>query len=386
MTMPTDEPPDLLGDYGQAGAPPPVPGRPEGAGTSIAKLLIAFLIPLFFMFAVVPTGFLLESPGPSFDLQADISVKGAETYSSQGEVLLTAVSFEESRLIYHILSLFGEGWEMIAVRDYLGEELDTEVQETVDTVITLISQDTATVVGLEQTGKQVEVDELGAFIVSVGEQYPAYGVIDPGEVIVAAGGIPVENGKRLAELIDSTPEGDTVTLQVKEIDKDALDRAEEMMDEEGSTFRPDLSTLLEDDAREAVVEPVYSSEFDRNIIGVSTRDYFSYASDVEVAWDLETVKGPSAGMMMTVALVNTLTPEDLTGAEKIAGTGEIFLDGDVGPIGGLPFKIQAAESEGAEIFIYPVENSEDLEGFSTSLRLFPVDTLQDAMDVLESLR
>jgi PDZ domain-containing protein len=189
----------------------------------------------------------------------------------------------------------------------------------------------------------------------------------------------------LGELISSTPEGDTVTLQVKEIDQDALDEAEEMMEEEGSTLRPDLSTLLEDDMREAVIQPVYEPELDRAIVGISTRDYFSYSSSVEVAWDLGTVKGPSAGMMMTIALVNTLTPEDLTGAEKIAGTGEIFLDGDVGPIGGLPFKIEAAESEGAEIFIYPVENGEDLEGVTTSLQLFPVDTLQDALEVLESL-
>jgi PDZ domain-containing protein len=337
------------------------------------------------MLAVVPTGFLLEGPGPSFDLQADISVKGAETYSSQGELLLTSVSFEESRLIYHILSLFDEGWEMVAVRDYLGEELDTEEQETVDTVITFISQDTATVVGLEQAGMQVEVDELGAFVVDVGEDYPAYGIVNPGEVIVAVNGVPVENAERLSDLVNSGPEGDPVTLQVKEIDEDALDRAEEMMGEEGSTYTPDLSTLLEDDAREAVVEPVYDPELDRAIIGVSVRDYFSYSSSVDVAWDLETVKGPSAGLMMTIALINTLTPEDLTGAEKIAGTGEISLDGDVGPIGGLPFKIQAAESEGAEIFIYPVENGEDLEGFSTSLQLFPVDTLQDALEVLESL-
>ena len=346
MTMLPDEQPDLLGDYGRPGAPPPAQGRPEGAGTSFSKLLIPFLVPLFFMLAVVPTGFLMESPGPSFDLQADISVEGAETYPSQGEFLLTAVSFEESRLIYHILSLFGQGREMLAVQDYLGEDLDTEEQETVDTVVTLISQDTATVVGLERTGIQVEVDELGAFVVSVGEQYPAYGVVSPGDVIVAVNGVPVENGERMGELISSTPEGETVTLQVKEIDQDALDEAEEMMEEEGSTLRPDLSTLLEDDMREAVIQPVYEPELDRAIVGISTRDYFSYSSSVEVAWDLGTVKGPSAGMMMTIALVNTLTPEDLTGAEKIAGTGEIFLDGDVGPIGGLPFKIEA-KSEGS---------------------------------------
>jgi Lon-like protease len=88
---------------------------------------------------------------------------------------------------------------------------------------------------------------------------------------------------------------------------------------------------------------------------------------------------------MTLSLVNTLTPDDITHGERIAGTGEITLAGDVGPIGGLPFKIRAAEEEGAEFFIYPVENQEDLEGFSTYLQLFPVEDLDEALEILRTL-
>jgi PDZ domain-containing protein len=148
---------------------------------------------------------------------------------------------------------------------------------------------------------------------------------------------------------------------------------------------PDLSDLLEDEVREVEVQPVYDPELGRAIIGVSTRDFFTYDSDIEVEWDLETVKGPSAGLMMTLSLINALTPDDLTHGDRIAGTGEITLEGDVGPIGGLPFKIRAAEEAGAEFFIYPEENQDDLEGFSTDLRLFPVEDLDEALEILEIL-
>jgi len=382
--LPDDGSKDSMGRYGEGVKPPRPPGRPEGAVASITKLLIPLLAPLIFMLAAVPTGFILEGPGPSFDLQEDLSVEGAETYPSQGELLLTSVSLQESRLIYNLLALFDDSIELMKVRDYLGEELDTEEQETVDVVITFLSQDTAVVVGLQEVGVPVEVTELGVFVVGVVPDYPAYGLIDPGEVLVGVNGEAVESMDRFTELVGSTPEGDTVTLQVKELDAELVDEVNEAV-EEGTVQRPNLAELLEDGVREVSVQPVYEPELGRAVIGISPREYFTYSSSVEVGWDLATVKGPSAGLMMTLSLVNALTSDDLTGGEKIAGTGEISLDGDVGPIGGLPFKIQAAEREGAVAFIYPVENQDDLAGFSTDLDLYAVDSLDEALQVLQSL-
>lgn len=380
----------MRGNYREAGVPPQIPGAPEGAGTSLAKLLIPLLIPLFFMLVVVPTGFLLESPGPSFDLQADLTVVGAETYPSYGEFLLTAVSLQESRLVYHILTLFDEGFEMISVKDYLGEDLDTEEQDALDELVTILSQNAAVVVGLGETGNPVVVEELGALVVTVGEEYPAYGVLETGDVIVAVDGEPIQNTQMLTERIGAKTPEDDIRLTVRKVIRGAL--LEDGENGLGPPYEtqtgledglPDPADFLSNTEREVVLRPVYEPELGRSIIGVSLRDYFSYSSSVDVEWDLETVKGPSAGLMMTLSLVNVLTPEDLTGGEKIAGTGEIFLDGDVGPIGGLPFKIQAAEREGAEIFIYPVENQADLEGVSTELQLYPVDNLQEALEILE---
>jgi Lon-like protease len=370
--------------YPQGEVAPRPPFKPEGTGSAIAKLLILLIAPLVFVMVIMPTGFLAESPGPSFDLQEDLTVTGAETYSSQGDLMLTSVSLQESRLIDHLMAPFDDSFELIKTRDYLGEELDTEEQDLVDIVITFLSEDTATAVGLQEVGIPTEVDVMGEFVVAVGSQYPAYGVIDPGEVIVAVNGEPLDSPERFAELIGSTPTGETVSLQVRGMDEELVfDANEEAL--EGTAEHPDLSDLLEDEVSEVEIQPVYEPELGRAIIGVSTRDFFTYDSSVEVQWDLETVKGPSAGLMMTLSLVNALTPDDITHGERIAGTGEITLAGDVGPIGGLPFKIRAAEEEGAEFFIYPVENQEDLEGFSTYLQLFPVENLDEALEILRTL-
>lgn len=367
-----------------AGVVTPPPAQRLSLGSALARVALPLLLPLALMVTVVPTGFLLESPGPAFDLQADLEVEGAQTYSSQGEFLLTSVSIQESNLLTSALSLFSDGFDLIKVRDYLGEELDSEEQDIVDTVITYVSQDTATVAGLREVGIPVEVRGMGALVVAVAGGYPAQGAVEPGEVIVAVNGEPVTGGESLNALINAAPEGESVTLTLRKLDAEKLKESADESSNSAAT-RPDLALLLLEEEREVELIPVYEPALERRIIGVSIRDYFTYSAAPKVSWDLETVSGPSAGLMMTLSLVNALTPEDLTAGEKVAGTGEITLEGDVGPIGGLPMKILAAEGEGAEVFLYPADNQEDLAEVSTDMELHAVSTLQEAVDYLRSM-
>jgi PDZ domain-containing protein len=347
----------------------------------LIKLIIALLLPLFVVLVEVPTGYLLEGPGPSFDLQRDLAIVGAETYQSNGEFLLTSVSLEESRLLLHIQSFFDQDVELIKTRDFLGDDLDAGEREVVDEASTLLSQYTASVVGLEEAGKPVEVKGLGAMVLATFENYPAYGNLQPGEVIVSVNDTPVQGAEQVKEAISATPPGDYLKLGVKQLDSVALGEA---LDEE-SENAPRTSEVLTGDTKEVSIQVMWDSEMQKTAIGVAIQEYFDYSSQVGVEWDLESVKGPSAGLMMTLTLINALTPDDLNGGYKVAGTGEIFLDGEVGPIGGLPMKIKAAEAEGAEIFLYPKDNQEDLDGVSTYLELYAIGNLDEAMQVLDGV-
>ncbi len=380
---------------GAQGVQPSHEAKPEGLAASLLKLIAVFLLPVAFMLAVVPTGYLLEDPGSSLGLQDSLHVEGAETYPVQGEFLLTSVRLRNSTLIQHIRSLLGGDLNMLKLKEYFGEELQVEEQDLVDELLTILSEDTAVVVGLRETEIPVEVEELGVMVVWVEEGYPADGILKPGEVIVAVDGQPAGNGDALRDLVSAAGTEEEIELEIREINSDLLgeESGESGKEAEGSYEEWRASPAPDADPAELLGEektvrlrPVWDEELGRAVIGVSLRDYFSYQSEVAADWDLEDVKGPSAGLMMTLSFINALTPEDLTGGKRIAGTGEILLDGDVGPIGGLPAKIASAEKGGAEAFIYPVENEDELEGVTTSLRLYPVDNLQDALDILEKIR
>ena len=57
---------------------------------------------------------------------------------------------------------------------------------------------------------------------------------------------------------------------------------------------------------------------------------------VDITIDPGPVSGPSAGLAFTLTIIDELTPGSLTGGKKVAVTGTMDLDGNVGEVGGVP--------------------------------------------------
>jgi len=104
--------------------------------------------------------------------------------------------------------------------------------------------------------------------------------------------------------------------------------------------------------------------------------------------------GPSGGLLQSLYIFNELTPNDITGGNKIAGTGTIDVDGNVGAIGGIEQKIITSVMNNIDIFFVPYLSDEDsdnyieakkvLESLSSDMILVPVQTIDDAITYLET--
>jgi PDZ domain-containing protein len=97
------------------------------------------------------------------------------------------------------------------------------------------------------------------------------------------------------------------------------------------------------------------------------------------------VGGPSAGLMFSLAVFDALTPEDLTAGHRIAGTGTIDLNGNVGTIGGVQQKVAAAERAGAQYFLCPPGNYEQARAAARHIQVVRVATVQQAVAFLRTL-
>lgn len=120
---------------------------------------------------------------------------------------------------------------------------------------------------------------------------------------------------------------------------------------------------------------------------------FGAAEGLTVTFDTGVVGGPSAGLVLALAVVDRLGPEDLTGGLVVAGSGTVAEDGTVGAVGGLRQKLAAALTAApgrrrADVFLVPRADLASARRADPPARilLVPVDDLAGALEALALLR
>jgi PDZ domain-containing protein len=112
----------------------------------------------------------------------------------------------------------------------------------------------------------------------------------------------------------------------------------------------------------------------------------SFEFPIDVTIDSGNVGGPSAGLAFTLAVLDVLTPGEITGGHRVAATGTMALDGTVGPVGGAAQKAVTVRDAGYEVFLVPSDELEEVRAtVGDDLRVIAVDTLAEALDALDSL-
>jgi len=313
---------------------------------------------------VVELPYYALSPGSARATEPTVSVEGAETFPAGDELLFTTVTVGQRRVngFEWLEAKLSSDIELVPAELIDGGQTPEENQQLNQQLMDA-SEETAVVVALEHLGYDV-VSGTGATIEDVVPDTPADGVIEPGDTVVRAGGQPVERVEDFVAEIDARDPGDELTLVLESGDDGAPRRRATV---ELAAF-PD-----------APAEPFLG------VSGLTTRDLeLDYPFDVTI--DPGQVRGPSAGLAFTLAVLDVLTPGDITNGVDVAVTGTIDGLGRVGQVGGVDFKALAAERAGAELFLVP-EGEEDLarSRVGDDLRIVPVATLQDALEALDEL-
>ena len=92
-----------------------------------------------------------------------------------------------------------------------------------------------------------------------------------------------------------------------------------------------------------------------SLLGVSVLAQPSAPFDVSI--DVKDVGGPSAGLMLTLGILDLVGSDDLTGGKPSSpAPGPSTPKGTVGPIGGITLKMARPRSIGAQLFLVPADN------------------------------
>ena len=106
---------------------------------------------------------------------------------------------------------------------------------------------------------------------------------------------------------------------------------------------------------------------------------------LHVAIDTSGVGGPSAGLAFALEVMQKLGRNVLHG-HRVAATGEMELNGAVGPIGGIKQKTYGVRQAGADVFLVPAgQNARDARRYAGPVRVIPVRSLDQALHALATL-
>jgi Lon-like protease len=220
------------------------------------------------------------------------------------------------------------------------------------------SQSIAAAVALRELGYDVDAEPTGALIVTVFPGTPAAGKLQPTDVVVAVDGTRVRTPGDLRQHVSSKRPGARVKLDVRRGDR---------------RLQVSLGTI--EDPREP----------GRALLGVAIDQDADIRLPISVRIDAGDVGGPSAGLAFALDILEELG-RDIDGGRKVAATGEIDLDGDVAPVGGLKQKTIGARRSGVDVFLVPAgENAAEARRHAGDLRVIPVRNFQQALRALATL-
>ena len=320
------------------------------------------LIALFSLILLIPVPFIRIAPGPLFNTigtEKDkdvITIIGTKTYESKGELNFTTVSetggpFGRLVLIDAISSWIDPTEAVVPASDLYPENEDPEIIKQKNEKAFSNSQSDAIAAALTYLDIPVPIKVV---VDSVVVDSPSDGKIEPGDVVLSVNGKTVQSANDVVKFVQENKPNDLIKIQLirQTVEKEVEIKAQEL--------KTDKSKASIGISIGPGIDPPFKFNF-----GISE------------------VGGPSAGLMLSLGIVDELTPKDLTNGLKIAGTGTINYLGEVGPIGGVRQKLEGAFQGGSQLFLVPKENCDEI--LSDNYKKMPVVAVASLKDAIQAI-
>lgn len=310
--------------------------------------------------ALIDRGAAVTKPGAAQSVGERVQISGLANYPPEGEFLFTTVAIDLDVSVFEwIEAELNDDYELQPLEHILGD-LTPRENRTRNLEMMNRSKDVAVVAALEYLG--VPVEETGVGFNAVVSGGPADGLLTVDDVIVAVDGVGIGSLQSLREQLLRKAPGSSGVVTVEHAD----------------TLEVRDVSLVWGEHPEGL-EGAYIG------IGEIVPRIEDRSQGIDVEIDTGSTGGPSAGLAFSLAIIDALTEGELTGGQSIAVTGQIFVGGIVGNVGGLAQKAVAARSAGAVAFIVPEALVDEAEAKAGDMRVFGVSTLAEAVEALAEL-
>jgi PDZ domain-containing protein len=300
-------------------------------------------------------------PGTAQSVQPFITVPPGKAHPVVRPVLLTDVREARVTALSYLFFKLQSDTALYSVPDVTGGTAPSEL-DAQGALQMSQAEASAKTAALRHLGYTVTATPSGAVIAGTFEGTPAYGVLDVGDVVTALDGTPTPTALALTDALAHHHAGQTVTFSVRKGGS-------------GPAVPVPLTlrrTTVDIGNQKVVLE-----------VGIMPEDQVDYTYPFPLSIEVQDIGGPSAGLAMTLGVIDTLSGGHLTGGHVVAATGTMDATGDVGDVGGVAQKTVAVENAGATIFLVPPGEYADAKSEQKpGLAIYKVSTLDQALHVL----
>lgn len=337
----------------------PDASRHPGRDGHLVRNSLLLLLLVLVVLALLPVPYVKLSPGPMYNVIGTtdgvemIGISGTATYPTSGELDMVTVTERGGPAGPMTLPELYWGWldsTQLVVPERMLYPSDRSAEESQQLNAALFSQSESNAVAAALGYLRLPVTET-VVVASVVAAGPASGRLQPDDVVQRVDAKPVTKPAQVAELIRSHRPGATVRFTVLRAGKSA---------------------------EVGVVLGAAPDHPDTGYAGVGLAARF--AGQFPINFGIKDIGGPSAGMMLSLGIIDKLSPASINGGRLVAGTGTVDAAGKVGAIGGIAQKLAAARRHGSQLFLAPTDNCDDIAAAGADgLNVVAVATVTEAV-------
>ncbi|MGG2084853.1 SepM family pheromone-processing serine protease [Lysinibacillus pakistanensis] len=320
----------------------------------------------------------IMKPGSAYDVSKFVTVENNHT-ENKGSMSLMTVAMQQATPFSYLWAKTQKYQKLMDINQVRNPLEDEEEYNVRQLKLMSDSQFNAKYIAFQKAGLQTTIHFDGVFVLNVLDGGASDGLLKAGDEIIEVDGHKISNQQMLVDLLKPKELGDKATV------KFIRNKNEQ-----------EVTITLKEIPR---------AEEKRAGLGISYAESKSIETNPKVTMKTEDIGGPSAGLMFTLEILDQLLKEDLTKGYAVAGTGEMLVDGSVGRIGGIDYKVIAADRDGMEIFFAPDDEiSPELKAkhpelesnyatavktakeIGTKMKIVPVKTVDDAINYLKQLQ
>ena len=316
------------------------------------KFLIAWIIIVVLLFYELP--YVIYTPGGIVNLEERIVVDGEEDVTA-GSLNMSYVSLVKGTIPMLLLSFVVPNWDILPSEEITREDESVDELLELEKLYMKSSIDNATILAFREAGKELNITREVNNIVYIADE--AETDLEMYDELLSVDGKNLATIDELRAYVNTLNEGDTVSI------------------------------LVNRDGKEKECSAKIYNTSDGLKVGISFLTTYEYETTPEIEVTTKNSEsGSSGGLMLSLAIYNAIADEDITKGRTIVGTGTIDINGNVGEIDGVKYKLLGANKNNAEIFLCPMENYEEAlevkEEYDLDVEIHGVAIFSEALEYL----